>query len=439
MALAVPDKKPLEIIHARLSELRPGLMAYVMARVARKWETVLPGGTIPINGDLWWMTGFSSDKVVEGKVYKILHFEVLDRKKKYKSIPAEFTIYFNSSTKLIELTEGINKYPRYFLRFADMIEIRERSEKDPVFTDVIGMFVGYGEPIAISVSHISHLNLAEFAAMAQKPIFVVAATTVREYSETKFLSSSSATKVYVNPDIPEAEEIRQRFRTAFFTVLLLHCWSRSFGVNLLAPEHTSQSLASTNAKDAVILELLYLTLEKAQGQKFRVEAEVTEVDTTNGWYYESCPDCHLKLPPAKGGGYSCTQHGRVTPKLVMQLTLMIKDDTSDLEVAVFGPLAENLISVNLANEVAERTVNPKKLPACANDIIGNQFIFILGVSDQTVKGGWRKFNVFAYTGKQASQPLPPSVKGKQILGSTSHPALPIFTDVIDPSAVNQDS
>ncbi|OMO73221.1 Nucleic acid-binding protein [Corchorus capsularis] len=276
------------------------------------------GGSIKVVIPHDCMHRFSSDKVVEGKVYKILHFEVLDRKKKYKSIPAEFTIYFNSSTKLIELTEGINKYPRYFFRFADMIEIRERSEKDPVFTNVIGMFVGYGEPIAISVdsgmrmsdkvdvnlrllsdeilrvsfwvSHISHLNLAEFAAMPQKPIFVVA--------ETKFLSSLSATKVYVNPDIPEAEEIRHRFK------------------NYLAPEHTSQSLASTNAKDAVILELLYLTLEKAQGQKFRVEAEVTEVDTTNGRYYESCPDCHLKLPPAKGGGYSCIQHGPVTPKLV---------------------------------------------------------------------------------------------------------------------------
>ncbi|OMP08792.1 Nucleic acid-binding protein [Corchorus olitorius] len=393
------------------SELRPGLMAYVIARVARNWETVLPGGTIPINGDLLLvddrggsievviphdcMHRFSSDKVVEGNVYKILHFKVLDLKKKYKSIPAEF---------------------------ADMNEIRERSEKDPIFTDVIGMFVGYGELVAISVdsgtrmsdkvdvnlrllsdeihrvsfwvSHISHLNLAEFAAMPWKPIFVVAGTTVIVYSVTKFLSSSSATKVYVDPDIPEAEEIRQRFKND-----LAH-------VQLLAPEHTSQSLASANAKDAVIFNLLYLTLEKAQGQKFRVEAEVTELDTTNGW---------------------------------MQLTLMIKDDTADLEVAVFGPLAKNLIGVNLANEVAERTVDPNKLPACAKDIIGSQFIFILGVSDQTVKRGWRKFKVFAYTEKQVRQPLPPSVKGKQILGSTSHPVLRISTNVIDPTMVNQDS
>ncbi|OMO72754.1 hypothetical protein CCACVL1_17617 [Corchorus capsularis] len=245
MALAIPDKKPLQIIHARLSDLRPGLMAYVITRVARKWETVLPGGTIPINGDLLLvddrggsievviphdcMRRFSSDKVVKGKVYKILHFEVLDRKKKYKSIPAEFTIYFNSSTKLIELTEGINMYPMYFFRFADMIEIRERSKKDPVFTDVIGMFVGYGEPIAISVDSGTRMSdkLDVNLRLLRSFIIVFCLLYSSLYVETKFISSSSTTKVYVNPDILEAEEIRQRFKNDLAPV------------QLLAPEHTS--------------------------------------------------------------------------------------------------------------------------------------------------------------------------------------------------------
>ncbi|OMP04885.1 Nucleic acid-binding protein [Corchorus olitorius] len=373
MALGLPGKDSIEVIHTRLSELRPSLKAYVIARVVRMWETVLPGQTEPINGDLL---------LVDDMVH--------DRKKKFKSVPQEYTIYFSSSTKLIEVIENLQMYPRYFFRFAAMVDIMKRSENDPVFTDTIGMFVGYGEPVAVLVdsgtrtshkvdvnlrllsddilrvsfwvSHIQHLNLAELAAMAEKPVFAVAGTTVRSYSDTKYLCSSSSTKVYVNPDIAEAQEIRQRFKDDRTPVVLL------------TSDQATQSLASTNAKDATIVELLYLDVNKAQGQKYKVEAEVIEVDTTNGWYYECCSGCPFKVHPAKGGGFECTQHGVVTPRLVMQLTLMIKDETADdFEVTVFGPLAENLIGVNITAEVSDRGVHPNKLPSTAKDL-GKQII-----------------------------------------------------------------
>ncbi|OMO50725.1 hypothetical protein CCACVL1_30301 [Corchorus capsularis] len=398
MALTLSDKDSVNLIHARLSQLRPSLRAYVIARVARKWETILPAQTQPINGDLLLvddmgasmevvipgdcMHRFSDEKVAEGKVYKILHFQVSNRKKKYKSIPGEYTIYFLSSTKLIEVTEDLHMYPRYFFRFAQMADIITRSEKDPVFTDAIGMFIVYGEPVGVPVdsgvrifhkvdvdirllsdeilrlsfwvSHIQHLNLAELAAMSEKPILEVAATTVRSYSSTKYLCSSSSTKVYVNPDIKEARETP---------------------VALLTSDQASQSAASANAKDATILQLLYLDLNKVQGQKFRVEAEITEFDTTNGWYYECYSDCPFKVHPAEGGVFFCTQHKLVTPRLV----------------------------------------------------------------DQTLKRGWLKFKVYAYTEKQARQAIPTALKGKQIIGSASERQLPATLALPQPLPLLDDS
>ncbi|OMO70027.1 Nucleic acid-binding protein [Corchorus capsularis] len=261
-----------------------------------------------------------------------------------------------------------------------MADIITRSEKDPIFTDAIGMFVGYGEPVGVPVdsgartthkvdvnirllsdqilrvsfwvSHIQHFNLAELAAMSEKPIFAMAGTTVRSYSSTKYLCSSSSTKVYVNPDIREAHEIRERFKNDKTLVALL------------TSDQASQSTASANAKDITIFQLLYLDLNRAQGQKFRVEVEITEVVTTNGWYYECCSDCPLKVQLAEGDKAA-----------------------KDLEVTVFGPLAKNLIGVNLAREVFERGVYPKKLPSTAKDVVGTKFLFILGISDQTLKRG----------------------------------------------------
>ncbi|OMP01014.1 7-cyano-7-deazaguanine tRNA-ribosyltransferase [Corchorus olitorius] len=52
MALTLSDKDSIALIHARLSQLKPSLKAYVIARVARKWETILPTQTQPINADL---------------------------------------------------------------------------------------------------------------------------------------------------------------------------------------------------------------------------------------------------------------------------------------------------------------------------------------------------------------------------------------------------
>ncbi|OMO53005.1 hypothetical protein COLO4_36877 [Corchorus olitorius] len=292
MTLSLSKKDPPELIHVGLSHLRPSLMAYVIARVARKWETIILAETYPINTDLLLVDdkGDSmevviahecmqrfSDNIVEGTVYKILHFQVSDRKKKYK--------------------------------FADMEEIKKRSERDPVFTDVIGMFVGYGDPIAVSVdsgtpmvdkidinlrllsgeilrvsfwaNHISHLNLAELAAMQEKPIFAIGGTTVQSFSATKYLSSLSSTKIYVNPDIKEADQIRERFKDDQTPVMLL------------TNDKASQSLSLGNAKDATIFDLLYLDRDRAQGQKYRVEVHA-----------------------AKGCAVSCTQHGLVTPRLV---------------------------------------------------------------------------------------------------------------------------
>ncbi|OMO53364.1 hypothetical protein CCACVL1_28690 [Corchorus capsularis] len=57
MALTLTDKDSIKLIHARLAQLRPSLRAYVIVRVARKWETILPAQTEPINGDLLLVDG----------------------------------------------------------------------------------------------------------------------------------------------------------------------------------------------------------------------------------------------------------------------------------------------------------------------------------------------------------------------------------------------
>ncbi|OMP08065.1 hypothetical protein COLO4_06803 [Corchorus olitorius] len=78
------------------------------------------------------------------------------------------------------------------------------------FLEVLTGNVCSGDETIVSfwVSHIRDINLDELGAMLEKPIVVVAGTTMMKSLATKYLSSSSSTKVYVNP-VPETEEIRE--------------------------------------------------------------------------------------------------------------------------------------------------------------------------------------------------------------------------------------
>ncbi|OMO88336.1 Nucleic acid-binding protein [Corchorus olitorius] len=59
------------------------------------------------------------------------------------------------------------------------------------------------------------------------------------------------------------------------------------------------------------------------------------MDITNGWFYESCPKCWIKLMLEKGK-FTCDDDGTVTPEFVMQLNLMIQDEIAKIEAVMFA-------------------------------------------------------------------------------------------------------
>ncbi|OMO90310.1 Nucleic acid-binding protein [Corchorus olitorius] len=378
------------LFHASLAELTPGIKAYIIARIARFWNTVLPASTVAVSIEMVLADDKGNaihaiipkeamhhlrGKFAEGEVYKIVRFQVYDRKTSYKCVPGHNVLYFSSSTEFQKIiTCGCwDKFPRYCFNFATINEIRARNEREPVLTDAVGLLTTIAPVTRVFVpsrgedvderdiyvtlsrisfweNHIHRLDVDALLAMELKPVLAITATTVREYLGKKTLWTTSGILVYVDLDIPQTRDLKEMYK------------DDKVGVQLHTAEEVDSCHGSTQAdQDVAIDRLFYFTPNELRGQRFRVEARVIEVDTTNGWYYECCnKDCNLKAHEEKGG-FRCTDHDS---RFVMRLSLIIKDVTGSIQVTVFGNLAENLIGVQLTNTM----VYGYFVKACKDDL-----------------------------------------------------------------------
>ncbi|GFQ03024.1 hypothetical protein PHJA_002446200 [Phtheirospermum japonicum] len=169
-------------LEAKLSQIEPGIRAFIVVRIVRLWKTMLPPhnefisldfvafddqknamhGTIP--------SKYSDEleyQLIEGRVYKIKMFQVTKRKQSHNALPMEKMLYLNSTTEIEEINNDIDGYPHYYFQFATMEDIVHRTDHEYFMTDIFPT----GE---------------------------------------KYISTSSASKIYVNLDIPETALLNER-------------------------------------------------------------------------------------------------------------------------------------------------------------------------------------------------------------------------------------
>ncbi|OMP08274.1 Nucleic acid-binding protein [Corchorus olitorius] len=419
------------------------------------WDIVLPDDVVSIRSDLLlvdhdgstmqaifpkavtrWFTG----KIVEGCVYKFTRFDTVNCRLSYLAIPSDYIIYFNSSTVVEEISESIKfDYPRYFFRFAVMEDLRARNEKN-----VVGMLTIIGSKTSVDRAsgnssmdrrdvmikllrfgilymriiglHVSSIDEEFLMSRPSNPVMVITGGIVKEYNSVKYISSSSATKIYIDIDIPETGQLKQKFDGIIPPVRLL-----------TADE--SKSIGPVAKPIDMISGIMF-----CQGQRYRIQARIVEMDIANGWFYESCPKCRVKLMP-ENGKFTCNDDGIVTPEFVdslfffdsMQLKLIIEDDTARIEVVVFGKQAEELVGLPLTKTVANQCLDKTKLPAMARDPTKSEvdYVFVIGVTEQTYKRGLKKFKVYSYNAKEKNNEPVVLDKGKKVVNYSGREVMEI--------------
>ena len=65
-------------------------------------------------------------------------------------------------------------------------------------------------------------------------------------------------------------------------------------------------------------------------------------------YYQACPQCNKKVNLV-GDGYQCTEHGKITPKPVPIVNLVLDDGSGNIRGVCFRDVAESIIGKDFTN------------------------------------------------------------------------------------------
>ncbi|KAF9624448.1 hypothetical protein IFM89_011456, partial [Coptis chinensis] len=163
-------------------------------------------------------------------------------------------------------------------------------------------------------------------------VLIVTSASVKYKDENAeyVLSSTAATMLYLNLQIPRVADIINSPIPASRTLLLPEPPQAPPGIT--AQRKTlSDIIASVN--DASSKQML-----------FTCEATISQILHDKGWSYNACPRLKcLKAVDITSNGYTCMNHEIVSPEQRYQLRMEIKDDVSIAKVVAFRPKATTLL------------------------------------------------------------------------------------------------
>ncbi|KAK9062638.1 hypothetical protein SSX86_019826 [Deinandra increscens subsp. villosa] len=202
--------------------------------------------------------------------------------------------------------------------------------------------------IAPEKFNMAALNYASFPA-------IVAATSVvvTTYKLNLQIGSTPATYIYLNPAIPETEELI----------------SSNIAHNPVARGRLAIQLYNYTKK--TIEELLMLPRNHAVGRTFAVEASITGFNHDQDWFISKCfaTSCPRTIMPS-GNHWACARDGKITfPKLLYRVCCNLSDNTGSIPVIMFDEGAKKLTECDCKDLVIHEGYNdasilPPALPNC---------------------------------------------------------------------------
>ncbi|XP_038703143.1 replication protein A 70 kDa DNA-binding subunit D-like isoform X2 [Tripterygium wilfordii] len=248
--------------------------------------------------------------LIEGKIYTLTNFIVGAAKKSYRVSDHKNIVCVGTWTIIREVYEPETTIPMNYFHFVDDNILESRLYNDVQLTDVMGFLISVSQmtntqangrmvpkknliiqttrnktiPITLwgDVAEAFHEEDALELATEDTVIIILSSMTVKAFRADTTLSSTSATKIYLNMKIEEVDIFRKSFK----------CTKKLSFVN--------QSLNSmlditTNreAKNNTVSELLSLDRTADKGKIYLCVATIAEIDASKGWWYNACPKCKV--------------------------------------------------------------------------------------------------------------------------------------------------
>ncbi|XP_030969013.1 replication protein A 70 kDa DNA-binding subunit A-like isoform X2 [Quercus lobata] len=352
-------------------------------------------------------------QLIEGSIYTITNFLVEEYKGNYRPVHNDLKILFNSTTSVTKFKGFDHSIPQVQFEFADYGTIASRCYNTTYLTDVIGIldYIGAieeiktrGRPTKIrniqllleenkSVQTTLLGNTAQqidddFYKTNKGPfIVIVTSTIVKTFRGQYQLSSTFATKLYVNLNIPEVAEMRNNTKDINVKDILPK------GL----PKIQDAELALHNKKTVVEIKNLEWNLE-TKNLMVTCNAKIININNKYGWYYVACLICKTKVKQVKGVLWC--ERCKNEPKFAVpsyRIQVQVQDETGSTTFISFDKGAEKIIS-KTAKELVEMQeemlkLDENTLPKEIQKIIGNEYLFQLHLDEYNLKYGKENYTV----------------------------------------------
>ncbi|OMO88269.1 Nucleic acid-binding protein [Corchorus olitorius] len=358
--------EPVELTIAQLN--RGGNTNYIILRVARRWDTILPTTGKFITIDFLFtdrigraIHGYMDPKLqknysvvlFEGHVYKISTFQVKGLKSSHNAVPGPNKLLLYYSTIVTPVDIDITPFPRHHFNLATIDQIVARINKDQIMTGMLSatttlnkikvrrqeqeakkrtvtlkLLSGGEVKVSIWAKFLANIDIDSLMVLQPKPIMLIAGTTVKGETSNFYLTTTTGSKIFINPDIPQTGELFQRYAEEKSAVILLE------------DDHPQQK----------------------------------------------------------------------------------KDDKAKIKLIIFETLAEELAGISVADVPALKDTSSIKIPTRAYDIINKQYYFVVGLPKHSLQKEELNFKIYDYKPLNDNNPSVTESKGKAI-DFTSAPLL----------------
>ncbi|TVU39178.1 hypothetical protein EJB05_12585, partial [Eragrostis curvula] len=348
------------------------------------------------------------DTLMEGHSYFIKNFQVSKQARRFNAVPSTYTIYLTSWTIVqevpVELSAGL---PHYIFNFVDFQELDSKAKSGNPLVDVIGQLTvvhpvvqssGLNGPSVRRSVEIRDLSdqvltitlwgehatsfedefLIETIGSNEPVVIIFAGVQVKPYLGVPGCRSGAATKWYINIDIPEVNAFRSSLHGRDYEVLLLPGDGN----------HAAGAIDEANSNRKTIAELLSLDPHETDDVRFTCDANIREIDVSNGWWYKGCSTCKKGLKPTLQG-FECVNCNETEPVVVpsYKLNVVIEDSTGRVKIFLFGGVAEQIVRRTAAELVEESSSNQMLLPVALRGLVGRRYVFQVVISEQTFRTG----------------------------------------------------
>ncbi|KAF9612264.1 hypothetical protein IFM89_038834 [Coptis chinensis] len=388
----------------------------IMVRISRTWEVFdFEDGDKRISLDLILLDthgnqmhatvpeedALKHERVLqEGNICIITNFNVGSAKKILRPVNNIHRIFFKWDTVAKLMNDQSNNFPMYMFSFKtfnainvigiliSMSYIKEGTSSVSKRRDII-IQNERGHQLKITLWKKKSLEIGEdnIRTFDIAPVVVITSTSVPFFNGVYALSSTTATKFYIDLDIPEARPLEE----------IIKCQGKKTQL-LTMPFVSSYDDDVLDNLDIKTLQDMISALDKkpSMGTMYTCKAKICEVLHDFKPFYYSCGKCVRKVIRKDNNDWCDGCHTFVTDvKPRYMIRIQVEDSTHSISLVVFDKLAEKLIldPVEKLVDMEKQDNGSELIKEELKKLIGVSFTFEIKITPFNLKDKNKSFTV----------------------------------------------